>query len=57
MLDVKKETEIDLTKLSVDQLKSLIAKAEELKELKRFEEELNKAVTEYQTRDPRVIRF
>lgn len=48
---------VDVSKMSVEELKALVAKAEKIRELRRFEEGLRQAISEYQSRDSQVIRF
>ncbi len=52
-----RSVEIDLSKLSLEELKTLVSRAERVLELRRFEEGLFKAVTEFKSRDPNVIRM
>ena len=49
--------DIDLSNLDLEQLRALLAKIEQTLEVRRFEENLNRAVREYQGRDPNVIRL
>ena len=43
--------------MSVEQLRILVAEAERVRDLRRFEEGLRRAIHEYQGRDPQVIRL
>jgi hypothetical protein len=56
-MKLKRKKEIDLSSMSLEELRWLLAKAERLLAIRCFEEGLGKAVSEYQSRDPRVIRF
>lgn len=49
--------DVDLSTLDLDQLRALLTKIENTLEIRRFEENLNRAVREYQDRDPNVIRL
>jgi len=49
--------DIDMSRLSLDELKTLVAEAKRLLEVRRFEEGLRQAVDDYQSRSPEVIRF
>lgn len=49
--------DIDLSNLSLEQLRALLGRIESTLEIRRFEEGLNEAVREYRNRDPRVIRL
>ena len=48
--------EIDLSKMSLEELRLLVSKAEHILELRRFEKGLTKAVREFKARDPSIIR-
>jgi hypothetical protein len=52
-----REIDIDLTKMSLEDLRALLSKAEHILELRRFEEHLGKAVQEFASRDPSIIRL
>jgi hypothetical protein len=53
----RRRLNIDLSKLSLDELKALISKAQEVMATRQFEEGLSQAIHEYKARDPRLIRF
>ncbi len=48
---------IDLSQLTIEELQAFIAKIEQVLAVRRFEEGLTRAIREYQSRDPHVIRF
>jgi len=50
-------SDINLSTLSLEQLRDLLARIQHTLEIRHFEEGLNRAVQEYQDRDPRVIRL
>jgi hypothetical protein len=53
----QRRTHIDLSNMDTDELRILIVKVERELEIRQFEEGLQKAVREYQKRDPRVIHL
>jgi hypothetical protein len=56
-LNSSRKIDIDLTKMSLEDLRALVSNAEHVLELRRFEERLGKAVQEFASRDPRIIRL
>jgi hypothetical protein len=56
-MEPRRKHTIDLSKLSLEELKALISAAEQVLATRRFEEGLSHALNEYRSRDPRVIRF
>lgn len=57
LVSSKRPANIDLNNMNPDELRILIAKVERELEVRRFEEGLQKAVREYQRRDPRIIHL
>ncbi len=53
----QRKEDIDLTIMTLDELKALASKIEQILAIRQFEEDLSEAVREYQRRDPGVIRF
>ncbi len=49
--------DIDFSQMSLSELRKLVSRAERILELRKFEEGLSKAVREFKTRDPGVIRM
>jgi len=57
ILGIRHKLSFDLSQMSPDELREIIRKAEQLLEIRRFEDGLQKAVTEYRRRDPNVIHL
>lgn len=49
--------EIDFNAMDVDELRTLISKIERELSIRQFEEDLRRALNDYQRRDPQVIRL
>ena len=52
----KQSIQAVLSQMSIEDLQRLVSEAERILGVRQFEEEMRKAVIEYQQRDPRVIR-
>lgn len=56
-MGLKSKKMIDLSGMTLEELRALVARAERQLAIRRFEEEMKRAVSEFQTRDNRVIRL
>ena len=55
-MGLKHKPSIDLSSFSLEELRALLAKAQQQLEIRRFEEGVRQAVHEYRRRDGSVIR-
>jgi hypothetical protein len=56
-MESRRRMTVDLSQLTLDELKVLISKAQEVLATRQFEDGLSQAIHEYKARDPRIIRF
>ena len=57
MFSSLRHKEIDFNAMDVDELRTLISKIERELSIRQFEEDLRRALNDYQRRDPQVIRL
>jgi hypothetical protein len=57
MFSSPRRKEIDFNAMEVDELRALISKIERELSVRQFEDDLRRALNDYQRRDPQVIRL